>query len=137
MSRLSFFPFLLTCLLFVVLTSCNKDEEEQISPNLVLLTGGTWQGAGVFVGSQDFTDEFENQSGFDFREYSTKFERDGTYTDFYQSTSVSTGTWEFINNEQGIIVDKETDDELEVTISKLTETEFNYITSGAEFRMTR
>ena len=73
-----------------------------------------------------FADEFEDElsAGFtEFFEGSITFDENGTYTST-DSEGSDSGTWELTNNDQTILFDKGTEDELEVEIVSLTDTRF-------------
>ncbi|WP_266205356.1 hypothetical protein [Pontibacter kalidii] len=134
MPRLKLLYFLFAALSLVSLASCGDDDDDDVSPNVALLTQGEWTGSAVFVNGTDRTGEFEAQSGIDISLYTSLFERDGTYTDRYNDTVLVDGTWEYENAERVILFDKGTSDEYRVVISKLDEDELFYIQAGIEFR---
>lgn len=127
--------FLTLCTLS--LSSCGKDDDDDVSPNVSLLTGGEWKGSAIYVDGEDITDRIKEQQSFDWRAYTTTFNRDGSYEEAYQGDVVVEGMWEYKNSERVILFDKDTQDEYEVVISKLDEDEFWYIQDGAELRFRR
>ncbi|TPE46072.1 hypothetical protein [Pontibacter mangrovi] len=130
------FPLLFLCLFVPLLISCNKDDDEDVSPNLRLLTDGQWTGQAVYFGGQDQTDVFEQETGIDFTKYTSLFNRDGTYSDTYDTQEIN-GTWEYENDERVILFDKGDSDEYTVVISKLDDDELHYQQDGIEFRFRR
>lgn len=132
--RLLYFLFAAVCL--ASFTSCDDDDDD-VSPNVALLTGGEWTGNAVYLNGEDETALFEERSGIDISNYTSVFERDGTYTDYYEGDELIDGTWEYENNERVIIFDRGTTDEYQVVISKLDEDELWYLQSGTEFRFVR
>lgn len=137
MNKLRLLYFLFAAICFVSFTGCSDDDDENISPNVALLTGGEWTGSAVYFDGQDQTDEFEELSGIEISSYSSVFERDGTYTDYYDGDVIADGVWEYGNNERVIIFDRGTTNEYTVVISKLDEDELWYLQSGYEFRFVR
>ncbi|RIJ41928.1 hypothetical protein [Pontibacter oryzae] len=137
MNKLRFLPLLLLCFFVITLTSCDKDEKDDVSPNMSLITAGTWTGSAIYIDGENITNEFEEETGLDFGRYTSKFERDGTYTDTYDGRVVVEGTWEYGNNERIVIFEKGTTNKYEVVISKLDEDEFFYQQSGIEYRFKR
>lgn len=141
MKSLKFSTLLLASLFIVSLSSCGKEEDDDISPvvssNLVLLTAGEWTGSTVFNNGEDQTTVFEESNQFNLSNYAAVFERDGSYTEFYENETIADGVWEFRNDERVIVFNKGTEDEYSVVISKLDEDEFFYIQSGNEFRLAR
>lgn len=135
MKNLKHIFFLLAAICVVSLSSC-KDDDDDVSPNVSLLTNGEWTGSAVFINGDDFTAEFEAEYGIDLTRYTSKFERGGTYIDKYAGTTMVEGTWEYENNERIILFDKGAD-EYRTVISKLDEDELFYMQGGAEFRFTR
>lgn len=120
----------------VTLVSCDKDKKDDVSPNVALLTAGEWRGSAVFLNGEDQTAAFE-ESNFYLSDYSAKFERDGSYAEYYDGNTLVDGIWEYENNERVIVFDKGTDNEYKVVISKLDDDELFYIQSGYEFRFVR
>ncbi|PTX14491.1 hypothetical protein C8N40_111156 [Pontibacter mucosus] len=135
MQKLKLFCLLFAALCVVTFTSC-KDDDDDVSPNVSLLTNGEWTGNAVFINGDDFTAEFEAEYGIELARYTSKFERDGSYIDKYAGTTMAEGTWEYENNERIILFDKGAD-EYRAVISKLDEDELFYMQGGAEFRFTR
>lgn len=130
--------FLCALLLPVFLVSCGKDDDDDdVSPNVALLTAGEWNGDAVYFNGEDITDILIEEEDFDIRDYSSEFERDGTYTDSFEGQVSLEGDWEFENNERVIVFDKGTDEEYTVVVSKLDEDELNYVQNGYEFRFVR
>ncbi|AKD04514.1 hypothetical protein POKO110462_06970 [Pontibacter korlensis] len=128
---------LMTVVCLFTFSACNDDDEDDVSPNVSLLTGERWTGSAVFINGEDRTEEFEQEYEIDITQYTSQFERDGTYTDRYNGNVLVDGTWEYGNNERIIIFDKGTQDEYTVVISKLDEDELFYLQGGLEFRFTR
>lgn len=137
MNKLRFLPLLLLCFFTITLTSCDKDEKDDVSPNMSLITAGTWTGSAIYIDGKNMTNEFEEETGLDFGRYTSKFERDGTYADSYDGRVVVEGIWEYGNNERIIIFEKGTTNKYEVVISKLDEDELFYQQSGIEYRFKR
>ncbi|SFF92450.1 hypothetical protein [Pontibacter chinhatensis] len=133
MKNLKHLFFLLAAICVVSLSSC-KDDDDDVSPNVSLLTNGEWTGSAVFINGDDLTAEFEAEYGIDLTRYTSKFERDGKYVDKYAGTTMVEGAWEFENGERIIIFDKGTSTEYTVVISKLDEDELFYMQGAAEFR---
>ncbi|RDV11991.1 hypothetical protein DXT99_22945 [Pontibacter diazotrophicus] len=141
MRNLKLYTLLIASFFMLTLVSCDKDTEDDVSPyvspNVTLLTAGEWTGRSVFQNGEDQTTVFEESNQFDLSNYTAVFKRDGTYAERYENNTIADGVWEFENNERGIVLNKGTDDEYNVVISKLDEDEFFYIQSGNEFRLAR
>lgn len=137
MYKIKILTFFLASVLLTTFTGCSKDDEEDVSPNVSLLTAGTWTGNAVYTNGDNITAEFEDQTQIDITKYTTTFKREGTYTDSYEGDVVANGTWAYENNERVIVFDKGTADEYSVVISKLDEDELFYVQSGFEFRFRR
>ncbi|GHA65309.1 hypothetical protein [Pontibacter akesuensis] len=137
MKNLNLLAILFLTLFSLTLSSCGKDDDDDVSPNVSLLTGGEWTGSAIYVDGEDLTDRIKEQQGFDWKAYTTTFDRDGSYVETYQGDVVVEGVWEYKNNERVILFDKDTQDEYEVVVSKLDEDEFWYIQDGAELRFRR
>lgn len=130
----------LLCLLFAALsvvtfTGC-KDDDDDVSPNVSLLTAGKWTGKAIFIGSDEVTEEAAEQ-GFDIRKYTHEFRRDGTYTDNYTGGQPIEGEWVYENGERIIVFDKGKSSEYKVVISRLDDKEFHYIQDGLELQFVR
>lgn len=136
MKNFKHLTLLLASLFMVALASCDKDDDDDVSPNVRLLTEGEWKVSAVYFNEEDITDEYNEQSNFDVTTYTSKFERDGTYIDKFDGQTHD-GTWRFENNERIIIFDEGTADEYTVTVSKLDEDELFYLQNGVEFRFQR
>ncbi|MCC9168384.1 hypothetical protein [Pontibacter harenae] len=138
MTKFKLIQLLFASFLVLTFASCSNDDDEaeDISPNTSLLTAGEWTGSAVYINNADSTDFFEEQTNIIWNNYSTVFERDGTYTESYGGDEIN-GNWEFTNNERSIIFDKGTDNEYTVVVSKLDEDELFYLQSGIEFRFER
>lgn len=118
--------FLFALLLVTSITSCSKDDDGPSRRNL--LTAGEWKGHSVYWGDREVTgdlQEFE-ESPYDITQFSYKFDKAGTYLVTYDSR-ISNGTWELVDNEQGLLMNKGTSFEVTLKIVKLTNNEFNYI----------
>jgi hypothetical protein len=137
MPKLKLLYFLFAAMCVVSLSGCGDDDDDDVSPNMALLTRGEWTGSAIFYNGQDISSEFEANYGIDITRYTSHFERDGSYIDHYEGSVLADGTWEYENDERVILFDKGTSDEYRVVISKLDERELHYIQGGAEFRFTR
>ncbi|WP_162426999.1 hypothetical protein [Pontibacter pudoricolor] len=130
--------FLCLLVLPFLMASCGKDDDDDdVSPNISMLTAGVWTGDAIIIEGEDITDEILESDGFDWTLYTTEFEREGTYNESYVGDPQIDGIWEFQNNERIIVFDKGTDKEYYVVIAKLDDNEFFYVQDGVEFRFVR
>lgn len=143
MKKLHLITLLLVTLCTLSLTSCDDDDEENVSPNEALLTNGEWTGEGIYarpypflpltnlaeflrtVGEDELADELDiTTTTFD-------FEPDGTFS-ATRDGDTETGTWEFTDNEQRIIISGDdlvltgaNNEDATFTILLLSPTQFN------------
>ncbi|MBD1395820.1 hypothetical protein H9Q13_01470 [Pontibacter sp. JH31] len=115
-----FYGFLLTFVFIVLLTGCDKDKEESSPTKSDLLTAGTWTGVSMFRNGEDVTQLLIEKENYDIKKQLWKYEKDGKYASTYERKALL-GTWEFVDNEQHILHDKNQTDELSVRITKLTD----------------
>lgn len=137
MKNLNLLYFFVSLLCLVSFTSCSDDDDNDVSPNVSLLTAGVWTGSAVYVNGQDQTSTIEDANGIEWNKFTTVFERDGTYVESYDSDSIDEGVWIYENDERVIRFNSGTSNEYTVVISKLDEDEFFYIQNGLELRFTR
>ncbi|MBB6612020.1 hypothetical protein H7F15_13300 [Pontibacter sp. Tf4] len=141
MNKLHLRYLLCAVLLPLFLVSCGNDDDDDpadnVSPNVALLTAGVWTGDAIIIEGEDVTDEILEDQEFDFRLYTTEFERDGTYNESYDGDTQVDGKWEFQNDERIIVFEKGTATEYYVVVAKLDEDEFFYVQEGVEFRFVR
>ena len=105
-------------MLLLSLISCR--DEETIAPSKTdLLTSGEWTGTSIYHNGEDITHVIMSTEDFDIRNVKIKFYKGGTYED-NNNGIISNGKWEFADNEQIIIIDKGTQDEWQLPITKLT-----------------
>ena len=83
---------LMLFLSFIIIVSCDKEEEDEVSERFDLLTGVEWESESLFVNGVDASDHsagdlFENLRG------TAKFNKDGTGT-----FGAFTGTWRFLKD---------------------------------------
>ncbi|PRY15410.1 hypothetical protein CLV24_10231 [Pontibacter ummariensis] len=133
--RLLYYCLALVCL--VSFTGCGDDDEDDVSPNVSLLTGGEWAGNAVFYNGEDISELYEQETGMDITSLDALFERDGTFVETYDGTTVAEGTWEFLNDERVLVFDPNNSDSYETVIYKLDEDELFYQQNGVEFRFVR
>ncbi|WP_276495689.1 hypothetical protein [Pontibacter litorisediminis] len=136
MHKFKLLNLIFAAMCMVAFTSC-KDDDDDVSPNVSLLTNGEWTGNAVYYLGQDVSAEYEEQTGMDILQYTSLFNRDGTYSDQYAGAPLVDGTWEYGNDERVIIFDEGTRNEYTVVISKLEENELWYLQGGIEYRFTR
>ncbi|WP_188499842.1 hypothetical protein [Pontibacter amylolyticus] len=136
--------FLFALLLVTSMTSCDKDDDNGPSKR-DFLTAGQWKGQSVWWGEDEITSELRNDEEypFDVTQLSYKFDKAGTYLVTFKGQT-DNGTWEFVNNEQSILMNKGTSFETTLKVLKITDKEFNYIDPydetgqlDLEFRFTR
>ncbi|WP_242928418.1 hypothetical protein [Pontibacter vulgaris] len=124
MKKLQLLIYLLLFIAVVPLTSCDDDDDAEPS-RTVLLTTSQWTGNTIYVDDVDQTQSFRDK-GMDIRTWKLKFNTDGSYTiqgDMLQP-SPYTGTWEFTNNQQAILFDKNASNGSETAqINKLSSSE--------------
>ncbi|MBC5774987.1 lipocalin family protein [Pontibacter sp. KCTC 32443] len=138
MNRYQLRYFLLAILFPLFLVSCGDDDDDDVSPNIAQLTAGEWTGDAIIVDGEDITDELlEEEEPFDFRQYTSQFERAGTYNESYQGRTVAEGDWEYQNNDRIIVFDEGTSREYYVVIAKLDDDELFYVQDGVEYRFVR
>jgi hypothetical protein len=118
--------FFIMLLAFSVV-SCDDDDDDVEPSRMELLTAGTWTGAAIYVNGSDLTELFKNfeDDPWDIATWRLTFNRNGTYTiqgDWLDPSPFS-GTWEFANNEQAILFDKNDPDAETITITRLTSSE--------------
>lgn len=118
------FSFLISLMFVTLLTGCGKDDESYSPKNVDLLTAATWTGVSMFRDGVDVTQLLIDKENYDIKKQLWKYEKDGTYTSSYERKALL-GTWEFLDNEQNILHDKNQKDELNVRIIKLTDSELN------------
>jgi len=136
MNRYQLRYFLCALLFPLFLVSCGKDDDEDVSPNVALLTAGKWTGNAIYLDGDNVTNEVLEDFGFDITDDSFVFTRAGEYTESYGGQDLD-GTWVYENNERVIVFDKGTNDEFTAVISKLDEDEFSYVAGSYEFRYRR
>ena len=81
---------LMLFLSLLVVASCDKDEEDEVSDRFELLTGVEWESESLFINGADASgpgDLLENFKG------TAKFNKDGTGT-----FGAYTGTWRFLQD---------------------------------------
>ncbi|MBJ6118518.1 hypothetical protein JAO76_09970 [Pontibacter sp. BT310] len=137
MNRFQLRYFLCLLVLPFLLASCGKDDDDDVSPNVSMLTAGVWEGSAIIIEGEDVTADILESDGFDWTLYTTEFEREGTYNESYDGDPQIDGKWEFQNNERIIVFEKGTDDEYYVVVAKLDEDELWYVQEGVEFRFMR
>jgi hypothetical protein len=100
----------------LALASCKKDDDPAPKSKTELLTANTWKFSSVTTSDADiqtFLTAFLTGSEITYK-------KDFTYTSTtLLSTDVTTGKWEFADNETAILLDKGTSDEDKQTILKL------------------
>jgi hypothetical protein len=138
MNRFQLRYFLCLLVLPFLLASCGKDDDDDdVSPNISMLTAGVWTGSAIIFEGEDVTADILESDGFDWTLYTTEFEREGTYNESYDGDTQIDGKWEFQNNERIIVFEKGTDDEYYVVVAKLDEDELWYVQEGVEFHFRR
>lgn len=114
MRKLHLFALLMVTLCTLSLTSCNDDDEDDVTPNEALLTERVWTGEGIYVrpsflpltnlttflravGEDELANELDiTTTTFDFR-------TDGTFT-ATRDGDAQTGNWRFTDNEQRLVI---------------------------------
>lgn len=123
MNKLRLLPLFVLLLCAVTFSACDKDDEETEPTRTDLLTAETWTGTAIYADGQDISADFRDVLGFDITQNTVKFDKAGTYADTYGRQTLS-GKWEFANNEQAILFDKnDPDSEYTATITKLEATQ--------------
>ncbi|MER2997127.1 hypothetical protein [Pontibacter populi] len=128
--------FLIALLFPLFLVSCDDDDDD-VNPNVSMLTAGVWAGNAIYFNDEDVTDEILEDEGFDWTLYTSEFKRDGTYNEKYDGDVVAEGKWEYQNNDRVIVFDETGGDEYTVVISKLDNDELFYVYGGVEYRFVR
>lgn len=129
--------FLIALLFPLFLVSCGDDDDDDVNPNVSMLTAGVWTGNAIYFNDEDVTDEILEDEGFDWTLYTSEFKRDGTYNEKYDGDVVAEGKWEYQNNDRVIVFDETGGDEYTVVISKLDNDELFYVYGGVEYRFVR
>ncbi|MFD2245294.1 hypothetical protein [Pontibacter ruber] len=124
MKNLRLITLLFLSFFVVTLASCDDDDEDKDPSRTDLLTAGLWTGNSVYYQGQDVSQFLRDSAQFEIKDLTTRFDKNGEYRETLGRTIV--GTWEFANNEQDIIFDKGTNNELTVNVTRLTATEFYY-----------
>ncbi|MFD2999425.1 hypothetical protein ACFS7Z_03550 [Pontibacter toksunensis] len=137
MINLRNFTLLLTSIFMLALAGCSKDDDDDVSPNIAMLTAGEWKGSAVFSNGVDITKEVEEKSGFVWQNFTTVFNRDGSYVESYDGDTIDEGVWVYENDERVIKFNSGTTNEYKVVISKLDEDELSYLQGGLELMFTR
>ena len=137
MNNLRHFTLLLASFFMLAFVSCSKDDDDDVSPNIAMLTAGEWKGSAIFSNGVDVTAEVEENSGIEWKKFTTIFNRDGTYIESYDGDTIDEGVWIYENNERVIKFNSGTSNEYKVVISNLDEDELAYIQGGLELMFTR
>ncbi len=148
--------------MLALMTSCSEDEDEipgDVSGSIVgTWTGGTATLNSFTVNGEDFSvyiealiqelidagfpvedaeaffDDFEEafvQGATETFDGTLTFNADGTY-ESTDSEGTDTGTWELIKNDESILIDKGTDEELEIQIISLSDSRFEGLIEDEE-----
>lgn len=114
MKKLHLLALLLVTLCTLSLTSCKNDEDENVSPNMAMITDGAWTGEGIYVRPSFLPltnistllralGENELAQELDITTTTFDFERNGTFRATRDGVT-QTGNWRFTDNEQRIVI---------------------------------
>jgi hypothetical protein len=113
---------MLMFILFSVVTSCKKDDSNNVNPNAIpIVTSGTWTVSSYKETSEDHTDDFAG--------YTFTFESNGQMT-ATNSGNTTTGSWTLDDSENELHIDLGNNSPLDKlskgwTILSITETEIS------------
>ncbi|MEJ8755787.1 hypothetical protein WG947_02160 [Pontibacter sp. H259] len=126
MNRLRLLSILFVALVMSALTSCSKDDDDSNPSSQALLTAKEWQGNKYLIDGDDMS------SFIDIDQMYWKFNTNGTYTMRVDGDS-ETGTWELTSNNQKLLLDKNSADEVTLNVLKLTNTGLNVMYEDEDF----
>lgn len=119
MKSLKFLTYFFAAITLLSFTGCDKDDEDKEPSKTDLLTAATWTGSAIYANGMNISEDFIEAFGYDITKNTIKFDKAGSYADRYENQTL-TGIWEFTNNEQAILFDKnDPDDRYTATITKL------------------